>query len=286
MKRYRLLQPAKAMIILRKNRIILFLLLFLSIPVPEGMADDETKVLTIGIFPRRNTEVTAKIFTPLASYLSEKLKIKVKLETASDFATFWQRVSQKRYDLVHYNQYHYIRSHAEFGYQVILKNEEFGHDRIAAAILVRKDNDIKTLSDLKGKIIVFGGGKKAMISYIATTNLLRRAGLNQGDYFEQFSLTPPKAVIATYYRQAAAAGASNYVLELPRLQKEIDTTKMVYLAKSDSYAHLPWATSNKVSPKLQGQLQFLLSDLKSHAAGKKILTQARLTDLKIARDEE
>ena len=242
--------------------------------------------LTIGVFPRRSAEVTEKMFTPLAHYIGQQLNRKVKLETSPDFATFWQRVSQNRYDLVHYNQYHYIRSHADFGYQVILKNEEFGHDRIAASILVRKDSNIQKLSDLKGKIIAFGGGKKAMISYIATTDMLRRAGLKKGDYFEQFSLNPPRAVMATYYRQSAAAGAGSYVLDLPKLKKQIRTNEMRYLQTSQTYAHLPWATSKNISPTLREKLQQTLSTLNSSKAGREILKSANLTNLKTATDAE
>ena len=274
------------MLTLSKSYNCLILLVILAVGSPIYAIENTEDPLTIGIFPRRSAEVTERMFTPLAQHISQQLNRKVRLETASDFATFWQKVARQRYDLVHYNQYHYLRSSAEFGYQVILKNEEFGHDRIAAAILVRKDSNIRELTDLKGKIIAFGGGKKAMISYIATTNLLRDAGLNKGDYFEQFSLTPPKAVMAAYYRQSAAAGAGNYVLDLPKLKKEIDADEMIYLAESPSYAHLPWATSEKMSPTLRRQLQQILSSLKSSDTGQQILKQAGLTDLKPAADDE
>jgi ABC-type phosphate/phosphonate transport system substrate-binding protein len=92
--------------------------------------------------------------------------------------------------------------------------------------------------------------------------------------------------MATYYRQSAAAGAGNYVLDLPKLKSEIETSEMIYLAESPSYAHLPWATSDKVSPTLQKQLQQILANLKSTQTGKQILKQAGLTDLKLAEDEE
>jgi phosphonate transport system substrate-binding protein len=274
------------MLTLNKSHIYLILLVILANGFPVIATENTGDPLTIGIFPRRSADVTEKMFAPLVQHIAQQLNRKVRLETAPDFATFWQKVARKRYDLVHYNQYHYLRSSADFGYQVILKNEEFGHDRIAAAIVVRKDSNIRELTDLKGKIIAFGGGKKAMISYIAATDLLREAGLNKGDYFEQFSLTPPKAVMAAYFRQSTAAGAGNYVLDLPKLRKEIDADEMMYLAISPAYAHLPWATSEKVSPTLRKQLQQILSSLKSSTTGRQILKQAGLTNLKLATDDE
>ena len=174
--------------------------------------------LKLGIFPRRSAQITERMFRPLSDELSKKLGTKVLLETTHDFASFWDNVANKRYDIVHYNQYHYLKSHNQFGYQVFAQNVEFGHKQIAGAILVRRDSGIETPADLKGKTIVFGGGRSAMQAYITATYLLRQAGLKQGDYFEQFALNPPKACIATYYRKAAAAGAGNYVLELPNIK--------------------------------------------------------------------
>ena len=249
-------------------------------------AEESDNSLHMGIFPRRGATITAKMFTPLSEGLSQALGRKVILETTHDFATFWQNVNQQRYDIVHYNQYHYVRSHKDLGYQVIAHNVEFGHSKIAGAILVRKDAGIHSLQDLKGKKIAFGGGRKAMQAYIATTYLLREAGLNKGDYFEQFALNPPKACIATYYHQAAAAGAGDYVLELPLVKKEIDVEEMQYLAVGEKLPHLPWAVSASVSPEMRNKIQEYMINLGNSEQGKAILKSAGLTNLLSAKDSD
>ena len=205
-------------------RLIIFILLWqqyaVALAQQQAFAEPE---LRMGIFPRRNADTTLSMFKPMAEALSEALNRKVVLETTYDFASFWSNVANNSYDIVHYNQYHYIKSHHDYGYRVIAKNVEFGHEKIAGSILVRKDSNIESLQDLKGKRIIFGGGHKAMMAYIVPTYLLRQAGLKEGDYFEKFALNPPKAVIATYFKQATAAGAGSYTLELPLVKKEIDT---------------------------------------------------------------
>ena len=82
--------------------------------------------LVMGVFPRRNATTTIKLFTPVTEYLSEKLGREVQLETAKDFRSFWQKVLLQRYDIVHFNQYHYIKTHDKKIYRAILQNEEFG----------------------------------------------------------------------------------------------------------------------------------------------------------------
>ena len=234
-------------------------------------AEESDNALHMGIFPRRGAKMTQSMFSPLSEGLSQALGRKVILDTTHDFATFWQNVNQQRYDIVHYNQYH---------------NVEFGHSKIAGAILVRKDAGIHSLQDLKGKKIAFGGGRKAMQAYIATTYLLREAGLNKGDYFEQFALNPPKACIATYYHQAAAAGAGDYVLELPVVNKEIDVEEMQYLAVGEKLPHLPWAVSKSVSPELKNKIQEYMIKLGNSEQGKAILKSAGLTNLISAKDSD
>jgi phosphonate transport system substrate-binding protein len=100
--------------------------------------ESHEKVLHLGIFPRRSAQQTDKMFRPIADYLSQQLGMEVKLEQAKNFDEFWAAVHNKHYQLVHYNPYHYIRSHKELGYRVILKNEEQGKDSLSGALVVRK----------------------------------------------------------------------------------------------------------------------------------------------------
>ncbi|HEB59546.1 MAG TPA: phosphate/phosphite/phosphonate ABC transporter substrate-binding protein [Gammaproteobacteria bacterium] len=237
-------------------------------------ADDS---LRIGIFPRRRQTLTLRLFTPLARFLEAELQRKVVLESAPDFASFWPRIADYRFDLVHFNQYHYLRSHRDYGYQVILRNEEFGESTIAGVLLARRDSGIETLADLRGRKIVFGGGRMAMISYIVPTYLLRKAGLREGDYSYQFALTPPKAAIAVYYHQAAVAGTGHRILNLPIIKKELDVDDLHIIAQSEPLAHLPWAISPHMDPALGRRIRALMISLRDSDAGRAILTAARVT---------
>jgi len=263
---------------------VVFLGLLLILPVPPILANPDP--LVIGVFPRRNAKMTFKMFTPLTKHLSEKLGRPVNLETTANFKDFWDGVSTLRYDLVHYNQYHYIRSHKKLGYDVILKNEELGKADIAGAIAVRIDSNIKTIEDLKGQKIVFGGGPKAMMSYIIPTYLLRQAGLKVGDYQEDFAKSPPNAILSTYYKQSTAAGVGDIVLHLPSIKSKCNTSQLTHLAVSEPVAHLPWAVKADIPEKLKLEIQSILVQLNKTVAGKSVLEQAGLTGLVEAQDSD
>lgn len=231
--------------------------------------------ITLGVFPRRPAAASFKAFKPLADKLSKELGEKVNLRVAKDFPTFWKGVENQEYDLVHYNQYHYLLSKKKYGYKVIAANEENGKRTIAGSLSVRKDSGINKVSDLKGKTILFGGGKKAMGSYIAATEILKRAGLIAGkDYTEKFAKNPPSAVIATYNKVADAAGAGDIILEIPSVTQKINVKDMKILATSDRFVQLPWAVKGDMPASKVAKIQSIMTGMKK---GDPVLKAAKVT---------
>jgi phosphonate transport system substrate-binding protein len=268
------------------HRIAVFILgVLLVLPVPQHLLAEQDP-LTLGLFPRRSAKLTFEMFSPLAEYLSTQLGRPVQLETAASFDDFWNGVTTTRYDIAHYNQYHYIRSHRKLGYDVVAMNEEFGNARIAGSIDVRVDSNVNKLQDLKGEKIVFGGGPKAMMSYIIPTYLLRMAGLEKGDYQEDFAKNPPNAILSTYYKQSKAAGVGAIVLHLPLIKSNCDVAKLKHLAVSETVAHLPWAVKASLPKQLKLKIQSILINMAKTIKGKSILKQAGLTDLVTAKDSD
>ncbi len=244
-------------------------------------ADDP---LIMGVFPRRNAVETAKLFTPMADYLGERLGREVKLVTSKNFDSFWKAVAEQRYDIVHYNQYHYIRSAKT--YKVIAHTQEFGKNAVAGALFVRKDSGITEVSQLRGRTVIFGGGKDAMLSYIAPRYLLMQAGLKEGDFKTEIAVNPQNAVVALYYKQADAAGGGDIVLDQPVIKNAINVQELRLLAATEPLLFLPWAVKRTMPAKLAKSIQSILVDLKNSEAGKQVLKSAIMTGMGKAGDRD
>jgi len=240
--------------------------------------------LILGVFPRLNPSETTTRYAPLADHLSLRLGRKVTLATSRDFESFWRGIREQRYDIVQYNQYHYIRSAKT--YQVIAHNKEFGRSTIAGVLYVRKDSNITTLAQLRGKTVLFGGGEDAMIGYIAPMFMLGRAGLKKGDFNVQFAVNPINSVIGVARNQADAAGSGDQVLEQSAVKSAINTEDLTVLATSEQLLHLPWAVRRTLSPKLREQIQSTLIDLDKDDAGRKVLKSAVMTGIGKADDKD
>lgn len=261
----------------------IFILALLSFPMSLCWAEN---ALVVGIFPRESATTTHDKFAALARYLSNVLRREVRVETGRDFSGFWQGVAEQRYDLAHFNQYHYVKSHFQFGYKVIAKNEERGKTTMAPAIAVRTDSDITTLADLRGRNIIFGGGTSAMVSYIAAKALLKAAGLKETDYTTETAINPPSALVAVYMGQAPAAGLSESALDLPTVARRIDASKIRILAKGEEIPQLPWAVKASLDAALVRQIRAALLELAQGVEGHAILREVGVTGFASAEDHE
>jgi phosphonate transport system substrate-binding protein len=249
-------------------------------PVVQA-ADDP---LVLGVFPRFSASETTTRYTPVAEYLQQRLGRKIILVTSKDFQSFWQGIEARRYDIVQYNQYHYIRSAKT--YQVIAHNKEFGKSTLAGAVYVRKDSGITSLAQLRGRTVLFGGGEDAMISYIAPVYMMLQAGLRKDDFKSQFAVTPINSVIGVYHKQADAAGTGDNVGGMPVIKNAIDMDELTPLAVSEQLLHLPWSVKRTMPAQLRQTIQSSLVDLENSEAGKNVLKAALLTGIGKAEDKD
>ena len=258
-------------------------LVFLGFMISPVEAEETLKM---AIFPRKSLEETAKAFDPLARYLSKKIDQKVELVLFKDFETFWQSLKSHQYDLVHYNQYHYIKSHQEWGYEVILMNEEAGSTKISSVIIVREDCGIKKVAGLKGKRIVFGGGRQAMQSYIGATQLLRKGGLKHGDYLEEFAVNPPNVVLSVFTKMADAGGVGEMSFHFSSVKQRVDTAQLRILARGEPLPMLPWAVKPKMNRLLADQIRMAMIQLREDKANAQILGNIEVTGFVPATDRD
>jgi phosphonate transport system substrate-binding protein len=252
-----------------------------SAPAIQAAADDP---LVLGVFPRYNASETTTRYTPLAEYLQQRLGRKIILVTSKDFQSFWHGIEERRYDIVQYNQYHYIRSAKT--YQVIAHNKEFGKSTMAGALYVRKDSGITSLAQLRGRTVLFGGGEDAMISYIVPVYMMLQAGLKKDEFTSQFAVTPINSVIGVYRKQADAAGSADNAFGQPVIRNAINTDDLTALAVSEQLLHLPWSVKRTMPAQLRETIRSSLVDLENSEAGKNVLKTALLTGIGKAEDKD
>ncbi len=232
----------------------------------------------MAIFPRRAPGDTMKMFKPLAVALSQEVGVPVKLVVSKDFPTFWKGVKSKQFDIVHFSPYHFLLAEQKFGYTSLVQNEEAGANTLSSVIYVRKDSGITSAADLKGKKILFGGGKKALFSYIGPTYILRQSGLQAGDYTEKIAKNPFGAVLAAHKGAADAGCASNLTIGMAKITKRIQPGEMITVGSVGPLPQLLWATGERVDTGLKGKIEGFFLNLKGSSQGDALLKGAKITN--------
>jgi len=137
------------------------------------MASEKTP-LTLGVFPYVTPVQLAAFQTPLKDYLAESLQRPVTLVTAPDLNSFADRTRDGQYDIIltapHLGRLAEIRD----GYKRVAKTSH----AVQGFFLARKDSDIHTIEDLKGKTVMIA--QKVSIVYQMAEHTLRTKGLVPG----------------------------------------------------------------------------------------------------------
>lgn len=142
---------------------------------PSAATGSERSGLTLGVFPYVSPVQLAAFHAPLKDYLAKSLQRPVTLVTAPDFDSFVERTRLGQYDIIftapHLGRLAEIRD----GYKPLVQTSH----TVQGFFLARKDSDIHTIKDLRGKTVMIA--QKVSIVYQMAEHTLRENGLVPGE---------------------------------------------------------------------------------------------------------
>ncbi len=148
----------------------------LLIPALHKVAHAEDEIV-LAVHPYLPHEELIKKFTPVANYLGSQIGKTIKVRIGSNYDEHIQYIGQNKVDIAYMGPAPYINMVKEFGNKPVLARLEIkGRPWFQGNIITRKDSEITTLDDLKGKRIAFGDPNSTM-SYIVPHYMLHKAGV-------------------------------------------------------------------------------------------------------------
>ena len=133
-------------------------------PAPAGYVPE---TLTVQFVPSQNADTLEAKAKPLEKLLSDKLGIPVKVSISTDYNTIIEAMASKKVDVGFLPPTAYVLAKDKGAAEVILQAQRFGVqddtgaptdelvDFYKSMIIVKKDSDIKSIEDLKGKKIAY-----------------------------------------------------------------------------------------------------------------------------------
>lgn len=224
------------------------------------------QTLSFGIVPQQSASKLAKLWGPIISELSKQSGLDIKFATAPNIPTFEQRLSEGEYDIAYMNPYHYVVFHQSAGYQALAKARD---KYIKGIIVVAKDGNIETLSDLDNMSLSFPA-PAAFAASILTQSDLSQRNIN----FKANYVSSHDSVYLTVAKGLYAAGGG-----VLRTFNNLDSAvqdKLRVLHTTHGYTPHAIATHPRVDPAQMKKIQLALLNLESTATGKQLLNSIKI----------
>lgn len=245
--------------------VLLLVLLFYVAPIPASNPQEPVDEIVFGVLPFLSTEKLFARFTPLADYLSIKLGKPVRLETAKDFATFLHRTSnEKRYDLLFTAPHFYYHAQRKAGYRVIVRDASAG---LQAIIVVPKDSDIASISDLKGRSMATAD--PLALATMMVRDYLFKAGINPDRDIK--SIPAPNHIASLLLSYKGVTDASALMSTPFRLANREIQQAMRIIATTDMSPHIPISVAASMDKQLADKIQAVLLGMNHDKDGKKLM---------------
>lgn len=247
-----------------KLTVVLTAVLCMVLCVAFPLSTYAQKPLVFGFLPILSPQKLVARFGPLTDYLAKQLHRPIRLETAADYAEFYRRTNERRYDILFTAPHLYYLAQRQAGYRVLVRVDA---PTMPAIIVVRKDSNIETVGDLRGK-------RLSTVDPLALGTALVKAYLSSNNIDPNRDLT----LVATPTHNASLLSAYKGVtdaasLMLPPYNRASPEVKsaMKVIARTPGTPHMPISVAARVSAQDAAIIQNALLSLKSSDDGKALL---------------
>jgi phosphonate transport system substrate-binding protein len=236
--------------------------------------------LTFGILPFLSNEQLVFQFSPLAQYLTKKLKVPVRIETAPNFAEFAKRTHLgSYYDILFTAPHFYPRARDMANYQLVASVDSPG---MWALIVAPKKSKIYTIQDLKGKRLATA--HPAALSTLLVKKHLRNAGIDPANDLTLVATPSHDASLLSSYHGVTDASS---LMQPPYTAASEQVRKnMRIIARTESSPHIPLSVNPRLNQVCRTEIASLLLSMSATKEGRKALSNNRFSGFRKAYAEE
>lgn len=167
----------------------------------------DKKTVHFGVIPRDNPRIMYEKYQPLLDYLASTTPYTFELVLKKNYEETVTALGSGEVDLALLGPLTYLEAHAKYGVISILKPKGInGSASYKGVIIKKKDSQVKTLSDLKGKSVAFASSKSTS-GNLMPRYLLANAGIHLSDLGSYANFDFHDSVVKAVLKGQYAAGA-------------------------------------------------------------------------------
>lgn len=220
------------------------ILLFCSLLPLSAVSQPPEKKLKITIIPHRSTKGNFRAYAPVVEALEKKIRMPVQMLASKTYDEAIEKLKTGEADVAYLGPFAYVKAHDDFGARLIVRtidddNTEFYH----SLIITRKESDIQTLQDLKGRSFAFTDPNSTS-GFLFPMVGLSKAGIRLEDFSRtEYLKRHANSLLAVYNGQAEAGAVSSTAKD--KVKVDFDNIRILW--KSEPIYRGPW-TARKELP--------------------------------------
>jgi phosphonate transport system substrate-binding protein len=220
-----------------------------------------TKVYTFDVVPQFPAAKIYSTWSPLLQKIGQDAGLCFELRVASSIPEFEQRFLKGESEFVFLNPYHAVLAYQKRKYQPLLADEK---EPLTGILVVRSDNPIKNLADLKGKNISFPAPNAFAASLLIRAELAKQ----KIDVNPVFVKTHSNVYRTVINKDALAGGGVNNTLdnEAPEVRQQLRI-----LFETPAYTPHPIATHPSIPNEIRDKFLRAMLKLTQDEEGQKLL---------------
>jgi phosphonate transport system substrate-binding protein len=219
--------------------------------------------LRVALLPDENASTLIQNAQPLKTYLEQVLKKNIELVVTTDYSSMIEAMRFSRIEIAYFGPLSYVLAKSKApGIEPFAVGVTRGSPTYKSVIITQAGGSVKSLVDIKGKMMGYGDVASTS-SHLIPRALLARNGLFGDTDYKFAHLGAHDAVARAVQSGQVQAGAlSQDIFKSLVAKGTIDGNKVVVLAESDPIPNYPIVMQGNLAPDLKAAIKAAFLELK------------------------
>ncbi|MFM8345220.1 MAG: putative selenate ABC transporter substrate-binding protein [Betaproteobacteria bacterium] len=227
-----------------------------------GIVSHAQTVFRVTTIPEEAATEQVRKFTPIATYLEQRLGMKVEFTPVNDYPAAVEALVNKKVDLVWFGGFTHVQANLRSGGKIVPLAQREEDTRFQSVFIAKTNSGIKALADMKGKQVSFGS-QSSTSGHLMPRSFLLQAGLTPEKDFRRVAYSGAHdATIASVVSGKVDAAALDITVWRKFVsENKVDTKDVDVFYTTPAYFNYNWSVHADMPAALQERVRKALLDL-------------------------